>query len=140
MNFSVSEGEIFGFLGPSGAGKSTLQKILLGMLPGYQGSAMVNGMECRNHGVDFYESAMLYQDLNNHTHKHSNRGNTPDELLATRNGGQKSVPGNALTGQLSLFDEGASAPKLTISGKAAQNALCPCGGGRKYKNCCGKGK
>lgn len=24
MNFSVSKGEIFGFLGPSGAGKSTL--------------------------------------------------------------------------------------------------------------------
>lgn len=24
MNFSVSAGEIFGFLGPSGAGKSTL--------------------------------------------------------------------------------------------------------------------
>ena len=39
MSFSVSEGEIFGFLGPSGAGKSTLQKILLGMLPGYEGSA-----------------------------------------------------------------------------------------------------
>ena len=32
MNFSVSAGEIFGFLGPSGAGKSTLQKILVGML------------------------------------------------------------------------------------------------------------
>ena len=47
MSFSVFEGEIFGFLGPSGAGKSTLQKILLGMLPGYQGSAIVNGTECR---------------------------------------------------------------------------------------------
>ncbi|MGN0715339.1 MAG: ABC transporter ATP-binding protein [Anaerovoracaceae bacterium] len=56
MSFSVSKGEIFGFLGPSGAGKSTLQKILLGMLPGYQGSAMVNGTECKNHGADFYES------------------------------------------------------------------------------------
>ena len=38
MSFSVPKGEIFGFLGPSGAGKSTLQKILLGMLPSYQGS------------------------------------------------------------------------------------------------------
>lgn len=56
MNFSVSDGEIFGFLGPSGAGKSTLQKILLGMLPNYQGSAVVNGTECNNHGSDFYES------------------------------------------------------------------------------------
>ncbi len=56
MNFSISEGEIFGFLGPSGAGKSTLQKILLGMLPGYKGSAVVCGTECRNHDSDFYQS------------------------------------------------------------------------------------
>ena len=54
--FSGSEGEIFGFLGPSGAGKSTLQKILLGMLPDYQGSAIVNGTECKHHHQDFYES------------------------------------------------------------------------------------
>lgn len=56
MNFSVAGGEIFGFLGPSGAGKSTLQKILLGMLPNYQGAAMVNGTECKQRGADFYES------------------------------------------------------------------------------------
>lgn len=55
MNFSVSEGEIFGFLGPSGAGKSTLQKILLGMLPDYQGLAIVKGTECKKRGSDFYE-------------------------------------------------------------------------------------
>ena len=56
MSFSVEEGEILGFLGPSGAGKSTLQKILLGLLPHYQGSAMVNGTECKHRGADFYES------------------------------------------------------------------------------------
>lgn len=55
MNFSVSSGEIFGFLGPSGAGKSTLQKILIGMLRTYQGSAMVNGMECKKRTKNFYE-------------------------------------------------------------------------------------
>lgn len=55
MNFSVAKGEIFGFLGPSGAGKSTLQKILIGMLQNYQGSAVVNGTECRNHTRQFYE-------------------------------------------------------------------------------------
>lgn len=56
MNFSVEKGEIFGFLGPSGAGKSTLQKILLGMLPGYEGSATVGGVECKKHDSDFYQS------------------------------------------------------------------------------------
>lgn len=55
MNFSVSKGEILGFLGPSGAGKSTLQKILIGMLPTYQGSAMVNGIECKERTNRFYE-------------------------------------------------------------------------------------
>lgn len=55
MSFSVSAGEIFGFLGPSGAGKSTLQKILIGMLTAYEGSAMVSGMECRNRTKRFYE-------------------------------------------------------------------------------------
>lgn len=70
MSFSVSEGEIFGFLGPSGAGKSTLQKILLGMLPTYQGSAIVDGVECKavtnrfyeNIGVDF-EFSTMYEKL-----------------------------------------------------------------------------
>lgn len=56
MNFAVEKGEIFGFLGPSGAGKSTLQKILLGMLPGYRGSVIVNGTECRHRTNRFYEN------------------------------------------------------------------------------------
>lgn len=55
MSFSVSSGEIFGFLGPSGAGKSTLQKVLIGMLTAYQGSAKVNGVECKERGKAFYE-------------------------------------------------------------------------------------
>lgn len=32
------------------------------------------------------------------------------------------------------------AEKKTITGKPAKNTSCPCGSGRKYKNCCGKGK
>lgn len=55
MSFSVSAGEIFGFLGPSGAGKSTLQKVLTGMITAYQGSATVNGVECKERKKRFYE-------------------------------------------------------------------------------------
>lgn len=34
LNFTVGNGEIFGFLGPNGSGKSTTQKILTGILKG----------------------------------------------------------------------------------------------------------
>jgi len=33
LEFSIEDGEIFGFLGPNGAGKSTTQKVLTGLLP-----------------------------------------------------------------------------------------------------------
>ena len=32
LEFSVGDGEIFGFLGPNGAGKSTTQRVLIGLL------------------------------------------------------------------------------------------------------------
>ena len=56
LDFSVQEGEIFGFLGPSGAGKSTVQKILTGLLPRYNGSATINGIEVKHHDNQFYEA------------------------------------------------------------------------------------
>lgn len=55
MSFGVHTGEIFGFLGPSGAGKSTLQKLLIGLLGGYSGSAVVAGCEVKSRRRDFYE-------------------------------------------------------------------------------------
>lgn len=55
MSFHVQQGEIFGFLGPSGAGKSTLQKLLIGLLGGYSGSAIVAGQEVKSRGRNFYE-------------------------------------------------------------------------------------
>ncbi|MGN0427729.1 MAG: ABC transporter ATP-binding protein [Agathobacter sp.] len=56
VNFSVKEGEIFGFLGPSGAGKSTLQKILTGLCTCYSGSARILGIESKQHNKGFYEN------------------------------------------------------------------------------------
>ena len=55
ISFSVPEGEILGFLGPSGAGKSTLQKILIGMLPRYEGRVSVLGQEAHAANSAFYE-------------------------------------------------------------------------------------
>lgn len=55
LDFEIMPGEIFGFLGPSGAGKSTTQKILIGVLKGYQGSVEVMEREIREMGPDYYE-------------------------------------------------------------------------------------
>lgn len=48
LNFSVKDGEIFGFLGPNGSGKSTTQKILTGILKGHGGIVSLFGKDIRN--------------------------------------------------------------------------------------------
>jgi len=56
LNFSLSQGEIFGFLGPSGAGKTTTQKILIGILKNYEGEVKVLGRDIREINSSFYEN------------------------------------------------------------------------------------
>ena len=55
LEFSVGDGEIFGFLGPNGAGKSTTQKVLTGLLRDYRGKVQVLAREVRDWGSDLYE-------------------------------------------------------------------------------------
>lgn len=66
LDFSIAKGEIFGFLGPSGAGKSTTQKILIGLLKGYQGNVTVFGREINDWGSDYYERIGVSFELPNH--------------------------------------------------------------------------
>lgn len=89
---------------------------------------------------DLEEFTALYQNLNNHTHKHANRGNTPDEMFAQSARGLRLQERLAPENQLSFFEEPPHKPKLTIVGDPSRNGPCPCGSGRKYKNCCGKEK
>ncbi len=55
LEFSIEDGEIFGFLGPNGAGKSTTQKVLTGLLRNYSGKVRVLGREVCDWGSDLYE-------------------------------------------------------------------------------------
>jgi fluoroquinolone transport system ATP-binding protein len=66
MDFIVESGEIFGFLGPSGAGKSTTQKILIGLLRGHGGQALVWGKDPVAWGREFYERIGVSFELPNH--------------------------------------------------------------------------
>ena len=55
LNFTVGDGEIFGFLGPNGSGKSTTQKILTGILKGHGGYVSVFGQDISAvHKKDFF--------------------------------------------------------------------------------------
>ncbi len=70
LTFSVSDGEIFGFLGPNGSGKSTTQKILTGILSGHEGeveifnqSATVNLKEFKEKIGVLFEFPYLYSNL-----------------------------------------------------------------------------
>lgn len=66
LTFSVEPGEIFGFLGPNGAGKSTTQKILIGLLEGYQGHISVLGKQLGRWKSDFYEKVGVSFEAPNH--------------------------------------------------------------------------
>lgn len=66
LDFGVEAGEIFGFLGPSGAGKSTTQKILIGLLDGYQGQVTVFGRPPGAWGSGYYERIGVSFEFPNH--------------------------------------------------------------------------
>ena len=63
-----------------------------------------------------------------------------DELFSQSARGLQLRQRLAPENQLSFFEEPHRKPKLTIVGVPSRNGLCPCGSGRKYKNCCGKEK
>jgi energy-coupling factor transporter ATP-binding protein EcfA2 len=79
IDFSISRGEIFGFLGPSGAGKTTTQKIIIGILRGYGGHVVVNGKELKERGSDCYERIGVAFELPN---LYSGKTVSPKSLLA----------------------------------------------------------
>lgn len=47
LDFSIPQGEVFGYLGPNGAGKTTTIRALLGFTNPQQGTALIDGISCR---------------------------------------------------------------------------------------------
>lgn len=65
IDFNIQKGEIFGFLGPSGAGKTTTQRLIIGLLRGYEGNIEILGKERKSWGKDFYENIGVAFDFPN---------------------------------------------------------------------------
>lgn len=51
LDFSIEEGEIFGFLGPNGAGKTTTIKMIVGLIGIDKGSISIDGFDIIKDGI-----------------------------------------------------------------------------------------
>ncbi|MCU0850170.1 MAG: ABC transporter ATP-binding protein [Candidatus Thermoplasmatota archaeon] len=69
VSFQIKKGEIFGFLGPNGAGKSTTQKVIIGLLKGYNGNIEMLGKNLKNWKTDLYEQIGVCFEFPNHYQK-----------------------------------------------------------------------
>ncbi len=70
VDFRIERGEIFGFLGSNGCGKTTTMKMLTGLLPPTEGTALLNGeavkggeVESRRHVGFMTQAFSLYTEL-----------------------------------------------------------------------------
>ena len=69
ISFEIQKGEIFGFLGPNGAGKSTTQKVIIGLLKGYNGNVELFGKNLKKWRSDLYNQIGVCFELPNHYQK-----------------------------------------------------------------------
>ena len=57
LDFSIKEGEVFGYLGPNGAGKTTTIRNIMGFANATKGKVTINGLDCRK------DAAILQKDI-----------------------------------------------------------------------------
>ncbi|KYK31577.1 MAG: ATP-binding protein [Thermoplasmatales archaeon SG8-52-3] len=69
VSFGIKKGEIFGFLGPNGAGKTTTQKVIIGLLKGYNGNVKILGKDLESWKTDLYNRIGVGFELPNHYQK-----------------------------------------------------------------------
>jgi hypothetical protein len=73
----------------------------------------------------------LIMEVANHSRLWTNCGHTPREVREQSSGAPSSARPS------SFADTGKPAAKAAAAWKTGRNDPCPCGSGKKYKNCCG---
>ena len=66
ISFSVGKGEFLSILGPNGVGKSTLFRCVLGLLSGYSGQVLVDGVDARSFSVREAAKHIAYTPQSSH--------------------------------------------------------------------------
>ncbi|HCV12145.1 MAG TPA: multidrug ABC transporter ATP-binding protein, partial [Candidatus Accumulibacter sp.] len=93
VDFRIRRGEIFGFLGSNGCGKSTTMKMLTGLLPASEGSALLFGqpvnaqdINARRRGGYMSQAFSLYGELTVRQNLvlHARLFSLPEEGIAAR--------------------------------------------------------
>ena len=51
IGFHINEDESVGIIGANGVGKSTLLKLMVGLLPGYNGTLRIHGIEVKKENL-----------------------------------------------------------------------------------------
>lgn len=60
VDLSVAQGEFLSILGPNGVGKSTLFRCILGLLTGYTGQVLIDGVDVRHFSVQEAAKKIAY--------------------------------------------------------------------------------
>lgn len=106
MDFTFEIGKKYALTGPSGCGKTTLLKILLGWLPDYTGTILLDGRDAKNYTAEQIRQQMSYieQDVflfNATIRENITLGESFDESEL-----QKALYDSALAGDLASMPDG----------------------------------
>lgn len=65
INFTINEGEIFGFLGPNGAGKTTTIRMMIGLLKPSDGEIWIDKLNIQKDSKKIHQSIGVVFELPN---------------------------------------------------------------------------
>ena len=110
LNARFKKGGKYALTGPSGCGKSTLLKILLGWLPGYEGTIAFDGVDMKRCTPEQIQQQMSYIEQNVFLFNTTIRENITLGGNFTEEEMQKALRDSALLGDLANMPEGLDTP------------------------------